>query len=133
MIVDSVKFDFPSSSKRMLQDYSVPKRTELFASKGKGYVEVTNCVFRGSEGYALGFTGTANKIYNNLFEWNDWSGQNTLVAGGGSGTVVAHGSPKSEFVGNTLSFNGCSAGIRSGKSAVVRDNIIEGQCQGKII
>ena len=133
MIVDSVKFDFPSSSKRMLQDFSVPKRTELFASKAKGIVEVRNCEFRGSEGYALGFTGTGNKIYNNLFEWNDWSGQNTLVAGGGSGTVVANGSPKSEFVGNTLRFNGCSAGIRSGKSAIVRDNIIEGQCQGKIM
>ena len=138
--VDTVNFTFPSSSKRMLKDSSVPEPTTLHASnigktgKKSGDLTVTNCVFKGAEGIALKFQGSNTEIYNNLFEYNDWSGQMSEKADGGGGTVVCNpGSSKSEFVGNTLSFNGAAAGYRPGKEGIVRGNIIEGQCQGKIM
>ena len=133
MRLDSVNFYFPSSSKRMLKDFSPPKPTEVLASRKKGSVTVENCVFKGAEGIALKFEGNRSKVYNNLFEWNDWSGQMKLVASGGDGTVVGNArDKKSEFVGNTLSFNGVQGGYRPGMEAIVRDNIIEGQCHGNI-
>jgi len=148
MVLDSVKFEFPSSSRRMLKDPAVPKSTELFTNmigkprkNGKvnknwtpGHVEVVNCNFTGAEGFALQFKGITSKIYNNLFEWNDWTGQMSLKVDGGGGTVACYaGSEDSQFVGNTLRNNGASAGYRPGKKGMVRDNIIEGQCKGKIM
>ena len=87
--IDSVNFYFPSSSRRMLQEYSVPKSTTLLAKyfgNTENYVgiKVENCKFIGAEGMALKFgtLGPKSKIYNNLFKWNDWSGQMTLTANG---------------------------------------------------
>ena len=131
--LDSLNFDYPSSSKRMLKDHSVPKHTKLIA-KGFGEVNVINCKFFGAEGSALQYWGAPAKIHNNLFSWNDWSGQMGLVANGGFGTVYS--SPTSwneEFIGNTLYYNGASAGYRSGKTPVVSDNMVVGQADGEIM
>ena len=45
--IDSLNFEYPSSSKRMLKDNSVPKHTKLIA-KGFGEVNVINCKFFGA-------------------------------------------------------------------------------------
>jgi len=130
---DSVNFDFPSSSKRMLQDPSMPKTTEIQA-KIFGTIRVENCRFTGAEGFALRFSSTNSKIYNNLFEWNDWSGHMTYKNDGGGGTVVSHpGSRNTEFIGNTLWYNGASAGYRPGIGGIIKDNIFAGQCKGNIM
>jgi len=38
-----------------------------------------------------------------------------------------------EFIGNTLWYNGASAGYRSGKTPVISDNLIVGQGDGEIM
>ena len=130
---DSVNFHFPSSSKRMLQDASVPKTTKIFG-KRVGNITVENCDFVGAEGFALTFESKHSKIYNNLFKWNDWSGHMTLKADGGGGTVVCHpGALNSEFIGNTLWYNGASAGYRPGIGGIIKDNVFAGQCHGTIM
>jgi len=131
--IDSLNFDYPSSSKRMLKDHSVPKHTKLIA-KGFGEVNVINCKFFGAEGSALQYWGAPAKIHNNMFSWNDWSGQMGLVANGGFGTVYSSPTSKDEeFIGNTLYYNGASAGYRSGKTPIVSDNMVIGQADGEIM
>lgn len=114
LYLDSLHFNFPSSSKRMLQDYSVPKITTI-GTGYKGTMSIQNCEFVGGEGSALYFWGKNVKIHNNLFKWNDWSGQMGLTFNGGFGTVysAAHASQE-EFMGNTMFYNGASAGFRPG-------------------
>ena len=135
--LESLNFKFPSSSKRMLQDYNVPKITEVVAAKGGeavGTISIKNCVFFGSEGTALHYYGKDAKVHNNLFKWNDWSGQMGLTANNGFGTVYVSGqTEKEEFIGNTLWFNGASAGFRPGKAAKVINNLVVGQCDGLIM
>ena len=131
--LDSLNFNHPSSSKRMLKDHSVPKHTKLIA-KGFGEVSVINCKFFGAEGSALQYWGAPAKIYNNMFSWNDWSGQMGLIANGGYGTVYSSPTSKDEeFIGNTLWYNGASAGYRSGKTPIVSDNLVVGQADGEIM
>jgi hypothetical protein len=131
--LDSLNFNYPSSSKRMLKDHSVPKHTKLIA-KGFGEVSVINCKFFGAEGSALQYWGKPAKIYNNMFSWNDWSGQMGLIANGGYGTVYSSPTSKDEeFIGNTLFHNGASAGYRSGKTPTVSDNLVVGQADGEIM
>ena len=131
--LDSLNFDFPSSSRRMLKEFAVPKHTRLIA-KGFGYVNVINCKFFGAEGSALEYWGSPAKIHNNAFEWCDWSGQMGLVANGGYGTVWSSPTGKNEeFIGNTLWYNGASAGYRSGKTPTVSDNMVVGQADGLLM
>ena len=131
--IDSLNFEYPSSSKRMLKDNSVPKHTKLIA-KGFGEVNVINCKFFGAEGSALQYWGAPAKIHNNIFSWNDWSGQMGLVANGGFGTVYSSPTSKNEeFIGNTLYYNGASAGYRSGKTPTVSDNMVIGQADGELM
>ena len=134
--LDSLNFKFPSSSRRMLQDYNVPKITEVVAATNGiklGTLSVKNCVFFGSEGSALHYYGKEAKVHNNLFKWNDWSGQQGLTANGGRGTVYASQSQDEEFAGNTLWYNGASAGFRPGNNAKVLNNLVVGQCDGIIM
>ena len=56
LYLDSLHFNFPSSSKRMLQDYSVPKITTI-GTGYKGTMSIQNCEFVGGEGSALYFWG----------------------------------------------------------------------------
>ena len=132
--LDSINFHFPSSSRRMLKDSSVPKMTKLIA-KGMGKISVINCTFIGAEGSALQYWSKKSKIYNNLFAWNDWSGQMSSTASGGLATV--YGFPgfqnDEEFIGNTLWYNGASAGQRPGNTPLITDNMIVGQGHGEIM
>ena len=66
--------------------------------------------------------------------WNDWSGQMELTKNGGDGTVYApRSSTGEEFIGNTLWYNGASAGFKPGEKPVVKNNLIVGQCDGLIM
>jgi len=133
VVLDSLIFKFPSSSKRMLQDDSVPKITRFFG-RGIGALDVRNCEFIGGEGPALqyyAFNGIA-KITNNLFKWNDWTGQMGLKANGGYGTVYSR-TRYEEFVHNTLEYNGASAGFTPSVEPKMTDNLIKGQCHGGIM
>ena len=139
LYLDSVNFKFPSSSKRMLQDYSVPKITQIAGGFG-GTIFIDNCEFTGAEGSALLFWGKNVKIRNNLFQWNDWSGQMGLTASGGFGTIYSgpHASD-TEFAENTMWYNGASAGYRPGYGVQrpnhpkTINNLIVGQCAGNIM
>ena len=131
--LDTLNFDFPSSSRRMLKESGVPKHTRLIA-KSFGEINVINCKFFGAEGSALEYWGSPAKIHNNAFEWCDWSGQMGLVANGGYGTVWSSPTGKNEeFIGNTLWYNGASAGYRSGKTPTVSDNMVVGQADGLLM
>jgi len=70
---------------------------------------------------------------NNLFQWNDWSG---VMDNGNDGTVVvtSHDPIQEEFSGNTLWYNGASAGYRpSTGGAIVTENLFVGQRVGDIM
>ena len=131
--LDSCNFDFPSSSKRMLQDYSVPKITEI-VGKQNGAISIVNNKFIGAEGSPLSFWGKDAKVQNNLFQWNDWTGQMLLKASGGFGTI--HGASeqiKEEFSGNTLRYNGAESGYHPGEQPIIMNNLVIGQCIGEIL
>ena len=131
--LDSLNFMFPSSSKRMLQSYAVPKITQVVAHN-VGTVSVANCEFIGSEGAALYYWGKNAVVYNNLFKWNDWSGQMGLTQNGGCGTIYSViQAAGDKFIGNTMWYNGASAGFRPGDAATVTDNLVVGQCDGEIM
>lgn len=50
---------------------------------GKGYAKFFNNTFYGTDGIALEYQGIGDIVENNFFEYNDWSGANMNVAGGG--------------------------------------------------
>merc|ERR1719313_924096 len=59
---------------------------------------------------------------NNAFINNDFSGVDGRSAGGGLGTIVGE-KTSGTFVGNTMAYNGASAGYRAGSElAAVRDD-----------
>ena len=131
--LDSLRFKFPSSSKRMLQKYDVPKLTQL-VSNNLGKVSIVNCEFFGGEGSALYYWNKETTVQNNLFKWNDWSGQMTLTKSGGQGTFYS--TPRGsgdKIIGNTLLYNGASAGFRPSHAPFVTDNLVVGQCDGEIM
>ena len=79
------------------------------------------------------YSGGDSKVKNNLFKWNDWAGQMGLKASGGFGTVYSK-TRSQEFIGNTLLYNGASAGVRPGStSMLISDNLVIGQCDGMIM
>jgi len=138
--LDSLNFMYPSSSKRMLQDYSIPSITYVVGDQKHGEtVSIENCVFFGGEGSALHWAGANGKVKNNLFQWNDWTGQqgDPLIdddTHGGCGTVFTSRNQKDEeFVGNTFWYNGASAGYMPGEAPLVSDNWVVGQCDGLIL
>ena len=133
IFLDSLNFKYPSSSKRMLQSYDVPKLTQVVAHN-VGTVSVTNCEFFGGEGGALYYWGKDAVVYNNLFKWNDWSGQMGLTQNGGCGTIYSTTQAIGDkFISNTMWYNGASAGFRPGDAATVTDNLVVGQCDGEIM
>ena len=122
----------------MLGDYSIPNITEVVAG-AEGTVSIKNCVFFGAEGSALSYFGKDAKVENNLFQWNDWTGQQgdpmlDSDTHGGCGTVfTSRSQTDEEFVGNTFWYNGASAGYMPGHAPLVSDNWVVGQCDGLIL
>ena len=49
----------------------------------KGSVKIYNNTFYGTDGIALEYKGVNDRVENNFFEYNDWSGANMNKAGGG--------------------------------------------------
>ncbi|CAL4079245.1 unnamed protein product, partial [Meganyctiphanes norvegica] len=125
----SIYFKFPASSHRMLGSYALPKQTKLMANQKApiGRISVINCTFIGSEGVTLIHDGLNNYIHNNLFWWNDWTGQDDR----NGGTIKGWGRD-TEFSSNTMWYNGATSGLRVGMSPTVKLNHVIGQCAGKI-
>jgi len=135
--LDSLNFNYPVASHRMLQDDSIPKTTNIQVFKG-GPIEITNCVFFGGEGTALVYgcrrcneedQGNV-KITNNLFKWNDWS---CVMDGSGMGAVVNKGGGGEHVIGNTWEYNAASVGIRPGLTSTIKENRITGTRRGNIM
>ena len=119
---DSLIFNFPSSSHRMLKSQAHPIHTKMTGHDNA----VVNCTFEGSEGPALQYDGSNMLVHNSAFSFNDWTGQGNL------GTVMDHAN-SGEFSQNTLSYNGVAHGLRyTGRHSNLTLNHMEGQCWGKI-
>merc|ERR1719357_85680 len=127
--LDSLQMKFPSSSHRMLKEEVSPLVTKVMAGtkhSHPGTVTVTNCTFTGAEGAALVYTGTETLIHNNLFTYNDWTGQ-------GLGGTVMSSSTRGVFSDNTLKYNGAAHGMRyTGRGSNITNNFFVGQCSGNI-
>ena len=120
--LDSLIFNFPSSSHRMLKSAAFPKHTKMY---GNGHA-VINCTFEGSEGPALQYNGDNMLVHNSAFFYNDWVGQGNL------GTVMDKAN-SGEFSQNTLYYNGPAHGLRyTGRNSNITLNHMEGQCWGMI-
>ncbi|KAL9951207.1 hypothetical protein ACROYT_G043829 [Oculina patagonica] len=128
---DSINFNFPSYSKRMLGLTDPPQWTVIHTNRGKSF-QLINSTFYGTDGVALEYSGTGVRIENNLFEYNDWSVAHMQRPNGGLGTVISNGE-NDHFIRNTLRFNGASSGYRPNKrNPVVKLNHIHHQCWGVI-
>lgn len=122
--LDSLIFNFPSSSHRMLKDASYPKATTL---NGDDHA-VINCTFYGAEGPPLAYTGDNMLVHNSEFSYSDWAGQGNLAT-----VFDKSGRRPSEFSQNTMYYNGVAHGIRLyGIYSNITLNHIVGQCWGKI-
>ena len=120
---DSLIFNFPSSSHRMLKAATFPRHTIM---NGNDH-SVINCTFYGSEGPALQYNGNNILVHNSEFIYNDWVGQGNL------GTVMDKASGGSEFSQNTLYYNGPAHGLRyTGRGSNITLNYMTGQCWGSI-
>lgn len=65
----------------MLGDTTPPQWTKIMS--GQGSMKFINNTMYGTDGIALEYQGANDLVENNLFEYNDWSGANMNVAGGG--------------------------------------------------
>eukprot|EP00111_Clytia_hemisphaerica_P016485 TCONS_00048859-protein len=137
LVFDSLKFEFHTYSKRMLQDISLINWMDIDGIYRVGRPETWgkftfyNNVFRGSDGLALSYWGRNVTLSNNLFEYNDWCAANMVKGGGGLATVKSF-SIYDVFERNTFRYNGASVAIRPGKYPTVRLNDISKQCWGVI-
>ena len=122
--LDSLIFNFPSSSHRMLKSDAYPITTSLEGDDNA----VVNCTFYGAEGPALEYKGGNTLVHNSEFSYTDWAGQGNL------GTIKdnSRGAP-GEFSQNTMYYNGVAHGLRAyGIYSNVSYNYMVGQCWGEI-
>ena len=119
---DSLIFNFPTSSHRMLKSAAFPRHTLLYGNNNA----VINCTFMGSDGPALQYNGDNLLVHNSEFSYNDWVGH------GNGGTVMAKDTA-GEFSQNSLYYNGVAHGLRyTGRGSNITLNHMEGQCWGMI-
>ena len=121
---DSLIFNFPSSSHRMLKDDAYPKATTM---NGDDHAFI-NCTVYGAEGPVLSYTGDGMLVHNSDFSWSDWAGQGNLA------TVFDKSQNRpGEFSQNTMYYNGVAHGLRLyGIHSNITLNHVEGQCWGRI-
>ena len=67
---DSLIFNFPTSSHRMLKSAAFPRHTTVYGNNNA----VINCTFFGSDGPALQYNGDNMLVHNSEFYYNDWVG-----------------------------------------------------------
>lgn len=125
----SINFSYPTYNRRMLGDTTPPQWTKIMS--GQGSMKFINNTMYGTDGIALEYQGANDLVENNLFEYNDWSGANMNVAGGGAGTVLSQ-SIGDTFIRNTLRNNGASVGFRAGYKSHAKLNDISRTCYGMI-
>ena len=121
---DSLIFNFPSSSHRMLKSAALPIATSVHGDDNA----VINCTFFGADGPPLLYQGDNMLVHNSEFSFSDWAGQGNLA------TVKDNSKDRpSEFSQNSLYYNGVSHGLRLyGMHSNITLNHVVGQCWGKI-
>ena len=134
--LDSLNFNYPCASKRMLLDNKVTQCTNIDGRKrggvprtNSGSFTFLNNVFHGADGVPLSYTAAQSRLENNLFSYNDWTSANSLVGDGGHATIEAL-SRNDTVIRNTLLYNGEGHGIRPGFQPTVKLNRVIGQCWG---
>ena len=119
---DSLIFNFPTASHRMLKSDAFPMHTTIYGDNNA----VINCTFHGSDGPALKYDGNNIIVHNSEFTYNDWVGH-------GNGGIVMAKENDGEFSQNTMYYNGVAHGLRyTGRRSNITLNHIEGQCWGMI-
>merc|ERR1712003_90338 len=125
---DSLNFNFPCASKRMLGDGTGRPDGKLYVNN-RNYTFFNN-TFHGADGKVLAYSGSNVLLDNNLFEYNDWTSTNSLVGDGGH-SIVGSYSVNDTMTRNTLRNNGDGVGLRPGReNSVVSLNDISGTCFG---
>jgi len=112
--LESLNFQFPSFSRRMLGDALSPVATILkSSSEGKDATpetssfEVFNCSWYGADGATIQYHGTAGSFINNMFEANDFTcHQFDNHRGMGCALLVAAMGSHDVFERNTMLSNG---------------------------
>jgi len=135
LMFENLNFQYPSYSKRILGEARKPQGMNINADsrtvKDIGDLSFVNCVWYGSDGVPLIFSGNNIVLQNNLWELNDWSGANNdLSSSGGIGTIMSGKSRNETFIRNTILNNGASAAYRPNKYTLAKLNEISGQCWG---
>ena len=135
---DSLNFNFPCASKRMLQEIGL---SECMVVDGTGRDDgklfanfrtytFFNNTFHGADGKALAYSGANITLENNLFEYNDWTSTNSLKGDGGHAIVGSY-SKNDIIIRNTLRNNGDGVGLRPGReNPIVKLNDVSGTCFG---
>jgi len=131
---ESLNFQFPSYSRRILGEAKKPQLMTINANsrRGRGDLRFFNCTWFGSDGVPLQYSGGNVEVRNNLWERNDWSGANTDMRPSGGKATVESKTVNETFIRNTLKDNGVSAGYRPWRETNVQLNEMSGQCWGLI-
>ncbi|XP_066920043.1 uncharacterized protein [Clytia hemisphaerica] len=112
---DSLIFNYPTYSKRMLGDISLIKLIRALGRSRRNYGSFVffNNTFYGSDGATLDVNGFNVTYDNNLWEYNDWTGANMLTFNGGEGPINTY-ARNEVYYRNTFRYNDASTSIQPG-------------------
>ena len=109
--LDSLNFTYPSYTRRMLQDDSLPEMTKLEIegsfNREAGNFTVFNCTWQYADGQTMSHRGVGSIFENNLWRYNDFS----CV---GDGMLFGSNGARDHFIRNTVHSNGPSEGFNPG-------------------
>lgn len=122
--VEDCDFEFPTFSKRMLNDLSDTEIAVLDAGNESTLAQntVRNCTYAYTEGPALAIIGTANKVENCYFHHIDFT---SVVYGGNAKTFRAYNGPGTIFRRNTIHTTGNTSVFRGTASTEEHKMILE--------
>ena len=109
--LESLRFTYPSYSKRMLGSLAVPDTTTLYynghLTQYAGNFSVFNCTWEYADGQTMSYRGADGMFENNLWHHNDFS----CV---GNGDLFQSEGVRDQFIRNTVHSNGPSVGFSPG-------------------
>ena len=132
IVYDSLRFEFPSSQKRMLGDHRHSWPTTLYEKaieNGPCYNRIFNCTLTGAEGDPVIYSRGAGMTFdNNKFEWTDYTAITTVPCWpGGGGGIDADGSLKDKAVDDckpSAKYGGGGTALQGGSGTVDEPAII---------
>eukprot|EP00117_Sycon_ciliatum_P007827 scpid23164/ scgid10782/ len=133
--LESLRFDFPAASRRMLGETVPPDTVTVYAPPSameNRNIILFNCTFMGSDGPSILIYGSHVTITQSLFSYTDWSGvgasPNTPGRDGHMCTLTISGK-NNTITRNTFAWNGNSAGLCSGPFSTSYLNDFYGQAE----